>query len=257
MKKYYLLSLIIASNLVHGIECENRFLDGIAHDVQSIQEGLRSDNSVEQLKAILEMRAIKPDSITINRWIIPFLKSKYPRVRLSALQVIEGATTLHPQFIGVLLLHLREEESRQVSTWIRKRISHIPPNVRWAFYQGQKIANQISQLNVHFNEMNYWFDTILGISNRRDIAVAINSALKKRVESRNVMEREMVKLHKESQALARIMKDSLLGIPYETYEGFLGFLHSYMTYSHRPIYMSEEVQALIQFFYAHFYDISS
>jgi len=226
MKKSCLLILIIVSNLVYSIECENRFLDAVDHTVQNIQEGLRSDNSEKQLKAILEMRIIKPDNITINRWIIPFLKSEYPQVRFSAVQVIGDATVLHPQFIGVLLLHLKEEDSRQVLAWIHRRVSHIPPSVRWAFYQGQKIADEISQLNVHFNEMNYWFNTILGIDNRRGIAVAMNSALKKREETRNVMEREIVKLHKESQSLGRVLKDSLLNIPYETYKGFLGFLYS-------------------------------
>ena len=257
MKNSYLFSLIIFSNFVYSNECENQFLDTIVRSVQNLQEDLRGNNEEEQLKAIQEIRDIGPSSETINRLIIPLLKSNNPQVRLSAVQVIGGGAGLYPQFIGVLLLHLRKEDSQQILTWIQNRISHIPPNVRWQFYQGEKIARDINRLNRHFKEMKYWFDTILGITTNENVAAAIESARSKDKQDRNTMEKETVKIYQETVVLVTVLKKSLLDIPHKTYKGFMSFLYAYMKYSQRPVYISTEVQMVIQFFYENFDDILS
>lgn len=252
---YFLVCVIIFSHFVYSSECENHFLDVIVRSIHSIQADLRSRNPEKQIKAIQETRAIRPDSVTINKWIIPFLKSENPQIRLSAVQVIGDGADLYPQFIGVLLLHLKTENSQLIAMWIDKRVSYIPSNVRQVFYQGHRIAESISQLDVIFNEMEHWFGDILSLTTERDIAIAINSVIEKSEKDRNVMEREIFKIYKGMQVSTMALQNSLMNIPHDTYIGFLDFLHSYSKYSNRPVYISKKVGKVIHFFYEHFYDI--
>ena len=216
---------------------------------------LRYENSSFIIRFInKKMRNIKPDNITINQWVLPFLKSKDIFLRLSALRIIIDSIDMYPQFISTLLLHLRYENSSFIIRFINKKISYITPLDKKTFYQGKEIVDNIESLNVHFNRLNQWFIQ-LGLLHPNDINRWINTVLKKSTANRNKEEQETFALYQETKKLTEDLENSLLNTPSKTYSDFLQFLKNYTKYSGHPVYINKDTNNLIQFFYLNFHTI--
>ncbi|MDE0152236.1 MAG: hypothetical protein OXK80_07095 [Bdellovibrionales bacterium] len=249
MSSYFLVFIIILSHFVYSSECENHFLNVIVRSIHSIQADLLSHNPELQIKAIQEIRDIKPDSATINKWIVPFLKFDNPQIRFSAVQVIGDGADLYPQFIGTLLLHLRSEDFQPILLWINERVSHIPSRVRQAFYQGHWVAGDINRLNIHFAKMAQWLVARPYVLNSGGITDAFQSALYKREEDRSTVDKEVIEMVEEAKMLTATLSTSLLQIPHDTYSDFLRFLSTYILYSNNTVHIREEVHMLLKEFY--------
>ena len=250
----FFIFLIFFSYLAYGSDCASQFIDKAVHDFQQIQEDLKNPNKQRQSIALLKMRDIKPDKVTINNLIFPFLKSEDPSLRFSALQIITESIDMRPKIIGILLLHLQHENSNFIIQFINNELRDITPLDRKKFYQGKNIMDNIERLNVQFDKLNWWF-TQLGILHPNDVNNWLDEVLKKNAKNRNIVERETFKLHQETQIITKALSWSLLNTPSKTYDELVDYVKIYMKYSGRHAYFNPDVNNWLHFFYLNFHKI--
>lgn len=252
----FLIFLLFFSCFTYSNECASQFISRVLRDVRHIQKDLTSSSKQKQLTALRHIRDIRPDNLTINKWVLPFLKSKDTPLRFSAIRIITESIDMYPQFISTLLLHLKHEKSSLIIKFINGTISDITPLDRKIFYQGKDIVDNIERLNAHFNKLNQWF-TQLGLLHPSGINRWLNKVLQKNTADRSIVEQETFKLYQETTILTEALKKSLLNTPSTTYTDFTQFLKNYVKYSGRPVLILKGVDNFIRFFYSNLHKINS
>ncbi len=231
------------SHPAYSSECVDQFLNNIVNDVQRIQQDLKSSDTIRQLKALREMKSIKPNSASVSKWVLPFLNSEEAVLRLFAVQIIADSMNEHHQFIGALLLHLEHETSNLIAKFINGKIN---PSDRKTFYRGKDIVDRIEQLNTHFNKMNQFFAQ-LGIKHPKHLHNWIDKVLKKNAENRNAVEKDFIRFYQETRILTTNLREALS--PTNTYEDFFELVGAYAKYTGRTVYFNDDVNMFIQYFY--------
>ena len=252
----FLIFVALFSFSAYGSDCAGQFIENAIRDIRHIQTDLKNSNKKRHFTALHKIRHIKPDDITINKWVVPFLQSEDTSVRLSAIRIITDSLDMYPQFISVLLIHLKHENSNLIKQFINDKISHITPLDRKIFYQGKDIVDSIEQLTAHFNKLNQWFIQLYAL-HLGDINKWLNEVLKKNTADRNRVEQKTFELYQETNILIEILKRALLNTPSTTYKEFLQFFRNYMEYSGRSIVIRKDINHWIQVFYLNFHEISS